>query len=133
MRSAIVAIVVLSLHSHPASAVEELFLFGGPRHKEFLGCLNCNEFSLNSVWNDFSIYGWRNEVGKWSPLGPFAGLSGPYSACNMLANDPPVIVDRQGTLYGRVTINELMSGSVCGYLSNTDRLCRALDAMCSGR
>jgi hypothetical protein len=116
MRCAIIAIAVLSLHSHPVAAAEELLLFGGAGHRR-----------------EFSSYGWKNDFGKWSPYGQFASAYGSYSACNEFASEPPVIVDRQGASYGRLTINEFKSGSVCSALSNTERLCQALKVMCSSK
>src|SRR5579864_1912444 len=80
----------------PAAAQSNLpvLLFGGYDHKEFLGCLTCAELDPNSVWNDFSQYGWRNGFATWNPFGQYKNPFSPYSACNELATDPPVMVDR---------------------------------------
>ena len=37
-----------------SSAPTGLLLFGGQDHKTFLGCLNCNEMSQSSVFNQFT-------------------------------------------------------------------------------
>jgi hypothetical protein len=36
----------------------------------------------------------------------FGSLYSATSACNQYASDPPVIVDEQGTYYGRLTMNQ---------------------------
>jgi hypothetical protein len=109
---------------------QELLLFGGSGNKEFLGCLNCSEYSSNSVWNNYSTYGWGNSYGIWNPYGNFGGKYSSYSACNEYSSNGPVIVDREGKFYGTLSINEYVSGSVCGVLGNA-QICRALKAMCS--
>ncbi len=50
---------------------QEILIFGGQNNKEFLGCLTCSEMSANSVFNDFSQYGWANGFGVWNPFGPY--------------------------------------------------------------
>jgi len=78
---------------------QELLLFGGRGHKEFLGCLTCSEFDGKSIWNDMSTYGLKNGFGKWNPFGEFANPFSSYSACGDFASDPPIIVDRAGQAY----------------------------------
>src|SRR5262245_8530185 len=109
----------------------EILIFGGSGHREFLGCLNCSEYSTGSIWNEYSTFGWKNDFGKWNGFGQFASQCSRYSACNELASDPPVIVDRSGSYYGRLTINELRNDSVCSAVATTERLCRALKVMCA--
>jgi hypothetical protein len=53
-------------------------------------------------------------------FGQFASQFSSYSACNEFASDPPVIVDRSGSYYGR-----------CSAVATTERLCRALKVMCA--
>jgi hypothetical protein len=42
----------------------EILIFGGSGHREFLGCLNCSEYSTGSIWNEYSTFGWKNDFGK---------------------------------------------------------------------
>ena len=114
----------------PAVA-EDLLLFGGDGHKEFLGCLNCSEYAGNSIWNEMSIYGWKNGFGTWNQFGPYKSQFSSYSACNDFASDPPVIVDQRGMYYGRLTVNEIRTDSVCSSLKNAEQLCQALKIMCA--
>jgi hypothetical protein len=113
-----------------AQTAPELLLFGGEDHKTFLGCLNCNQMSPSSVWNDYSQYGFKNQFAIWNPFGPYKNPYGSESACNDLASDPPVIVDRQGNFYGRFSVNELAEGSVCGVRGN-ENTCMVVRAFCA--
>lgn len=125
-----VALLALLATASNAQTTPELLLFGGDGHKEFLGCLNCSDTAANSVWNDVSKYGWANDFGVWNPFKPYKNEFGQYSACNEFASDPPVIVDRRGNFYGRLTISEYKEGSVCG-VRGSEQLCRALKVMCA--
>lgn len=102
-------------------------LFGGPEQKTFLGCLSCGRLDANSVFNELGEYGSRlrsksirNRLGEYgSPLSNF-------SVCNPLATEPPAIVDREGTFYGRLTLNRTIPGAV------TDERVRAwLESFCA--
>lgn len=115
----------------PALALaQEILIFGGQGNRDFLGCLNCNEYSSNSVWNSYSNFSWSNSFGKWNPYGPYKNPYSAYSACNEYTNSGPVLVDRQGNFYGRLSVNQYLNGSVCGVTGN-ERICRALRVMCS--
>ncbi len=109
---------------------KDILIFGGDNNKEFLGCINCDEMSKNSVWNDMSQYGWNNGFGKWNPFGQYKNPFSSYSACNEFTSNSPVLVDRDGNFYGRLTINEFVSKSICG-VSGSPKLCRALKVMCA--
>jgi hypothetical protein len=109
---------------------QELLLFGGSGNKEFLGCLNCSEHDANSVWNDYSTYGWGNGYGKWNSYGSYGNKFSSYSPCNEYSSSGPAIVDKKGSYYGMLSINEYASGSICG-ISGNAQICRALKVMCA--
>lgn len=109
---------------------QEILIFGGSGNKDFLGCLTCSEVSSNSVFNDFSQYGWGNGFGKWNPFGPYKNPFSSTSACNEFSSQGPVLVDKQGNFYGMLTINEFANKSICGFSGNAN-ICRALKAMCA--
>jgi len=78
-----------------------MMLFGGPGNSTYLGCLSCNEYDSESVFNDYGTYGSaysqssiRNHYGK------FGSKYSQYGACNPYASNPPVIVDASGNFYG---------------------------------
>lgn len=84
----------------------ELLLFGGLNHDVFLGCLNCNEFDAGSVLNRFGRHGSEFlSESIFNSFGEYGSLYSNYSACNQDASEPPIIVDRQGNAYGRLTLN----------------------------
>jgi len=85
----------------------KLMIFGGEDHKTYLGCLNCNEYASDSISNAYGHYGSpysaesiRNHYSQ------FGSSYSTHSACNPYASDPPVIVDQNGTYYGRMTVNQ---------------------------
>jgi hypothetical protein len=122
----VVSVTIATAQTRP------LYLFGGDGHKEFLGCLNCDSYHTKSVWNEMSTFGFRNDFGIWNPFGQFANPFSGHSMCNEFAFDPPVIVDDNGTSYGRMSINEFTPGSVCGIAGNNG-LCRAVRAICQSK
>ena len=124
-----ITLTVLMLLASAANA-QEILIFGGNNNKDFLGCLSCNEIAGNSVWNEMSQYGWNNGFGKWNPFGPYKNPFSSYSACNEYTSSGPVLVDRNGKFYGRLTMNEYTSGSICGFSGN-ERICSALKVMCA--
>lgn len=119
-----------ALTATPALAQEAVLLFGGVNHQEFLGCLTCGQYDSNSVWAVYSEFGWNNRYGKWSRYGDYKSPYNSFSACNAYADDPPVMVDRLGAYYGRLTINAYTAGSVCG-IGGNPAFCRALKVMCA--
>lgn len=127
---AIACAITLTAQRASAQGPPEILIFGGDDHKAFLGCLNCSQFSSNSIWNEFSQYGWYNGFATWNPFGPNKNPYGSNSACNDFAPDPPVLVDRAGNYYGRLTINGSRQDSVC---FQDTKLCRALKAMCANQ
>lgn len=112
------------------SQSNDLLIFGGAGNKEFLGCLNCPETSENSIWNEFSQFGWRNSFGKWNSFGQYKNPFSTYSACGEFSSNAPIIVNRQGRAIARLTLNEFTTGSVCG-ISGNSQLCQALKIMCA--
>jgi hypothetical protein len=124
----LIAILVLLVSFNANS--KDILIFGGDNNKDFLGCLTCNEMSGNSIWNEMSTYGWKNGFGKWNPFGQYKNPFSSYSACNEFTQNGPVLVDREGNFYGRLSINEFVSKGICG-VSGDERICRALRVMCA--
>ena len=102
----------------PAS---ELLVFGGAGHKQFLGCLTCSTYDAGSIMNSYGDYG--SKYSSTSILNPYSEYGSKYSdvsACSPYASDPPVIVDRQGNAYGRLTLNaysgQVRNGNLIAWL-----------------
>ncbi len=85
----------------------KLMLFGGPGHQTYLGCLNCNQYASDSMFNPYGLhgspYGLDSVANHYSEYGSQYST---YSACSLYATDPPVIVDSNGAFYGRLTLNQ---------------------------
>jgi hypothetical protein len=101
----------------------KLMIFGDENHKTYLGCLNCPESAIDSIFNKSCQYGNCRSVFSDDNLfcrGPFRefGSSGPFhdfSACSDSASNPPVIVDGEGHYYGRFSIG--------GVFAHADAVC----------
>jgi hypothetical protein len=78
------------------------------RHSIFLGCITCSEFSTDSIENKFGPHGSSfSSDSIFNHFSEYGSQFSNYSACNSFASDPPVIVDKDGHYYGRLTINTL--------------------------
>lgn len=99
--------VVIYLISSTSILGQTLHIYGGQGHDEYLGCLNCNSYDKNSIWNEYGIYG-NNYSPKsiWNSYSKFGNDYNPYSPWNNYSSNPPVIVDKDGTFYGYFTLNE---------------------------
>jgi hypothetical protein len=84
----------------------ELLLFGGENHKVFLGCLTCSKYSTESVLNEYGPHGSPYQTDSiFNQYGTFGSAYSTHSPCSEYASDPPVIVDKRGRYYGRLTVN----------------------------
>ena len=85
---------------------QELHIFGGRGHDVYLGCLTCNNYSSNSIWNEYSQYGSSyNANSIWNTYSDYGSSFSDYSPLNVYAKYPPVIVDMDGSFYGYFTVN----------------------------
>jgi hypothetical protein len=110
----------------PQHGSDEIVLYGGPDHATYLGCVNCSRYDSESVLNTDGPYG-RSDSGTSiaNPSSIFGSPYSEYSACNLFATDPPIIVDDQGTYYGRLSINLSQPGPPSDALQAwIIRLCR---------
>ncbi len=107
--------------SMSASALhaQDLLLFGGRGHDVFLGCFNCNEFSSESICNEFGAGNSFNSNSIFNEFGAFGNEFASASPWNEFStsDDVPVLVDRNGNFYGYFTINEFRSDGV-GFASD---------------
>jgi hypothetical protein len=85
---------------------QKIMLFGGDKHKVYLGCLNCSTSASDSVHNKFGPHGSRfASESIWNHFSDYGSKFSDYGVCNRFATDPPVIVDQDGAYYGRLTLN----------------------------
>ncbi|PTT35263.1 hypothetical protein DBR28_12440 [Chryseobacterium sp. HMWF028] len=89
---------------------QTLHLYGGADQKEYLGCLNCDNFDKNSIWNKFSDYGnVFSSKSIWNAYGNYGSTYGPYSPWNSYTSYPPAILDQDGNFFGFLTLNPYKS------------------------
>jgi hypothetical protein len=87
-----------------------LLLFGGDDHKTFLGCLNCSQFDSGSICNEFGTQGSDfSSESIWNDFGEFGSNFSTKSPWNEFSTSGPVIVDKDGNFYGRMTANQFVS------------------------
>ncbi|RZJ04180.1 MAG: hypothetical protein EON89_08780 [Brevundimonas sp.] len=124
-------VVTIFLSAGAVSAqTQDILIMGGDSQDEFLGCLSCSEYDSNSVWSQYGRYGWQNKYGVWNRYGQHANPYGSYSACNQYGQNGPVLVDRAGNFYGRLSVNQYVADGVCGP-QGVPRVCTALRVMCA--
>ena len=88
------------------SSSAKLMLFGGKNNNQYLGCLNCSKFAIDSILNEYGKYGnGLNSVSIWNSYGTYGSKYSQYSPWNPYATAPPVIVDESGNFYGYFTVN----------------------------
>ena len=131
LKAAFVFAVVLAGASTVSGAQSrEILIMGGASQDKFLGCLTCSEHAAGSVWNDYDTHGWANKYATWNRYGENANPYAGHSACNQYATEGPVLVDRQGNYYGRLSVNPNAADSICG-VTGVPRICTALKVMCA--
>lgn len=107
---------------------KDLLIFGDRNHNVFLGCITCDEYSSKSIFNSLSKFGFENSYGVWNSYGKYKSEYSSTSACNEYGSYPPVVVDTNGNFYGKFTLDEYDSKSVC-YDKDND-LCKLVKILC---
>ena len=112
---AVILTLVCSAQAAIASPGPKLMLFGGRDHKQYLGCIVCNEFSSDSICNGFGKYG--NEFSTEGMFQEFSGFGNDFSPDSpwnesSASTGVPVLVDENGAFYGYFTINDSRSDAV---------------------
>lgn len=86
---------------------QTLHLYGGSSHDVYLGCINCNSYDANSIWNVYGAYGNSyNSNSIWNEYGTYGNQYSSYSPWNSYSSNAPVIVDSEGGFYGYLTVNK---------------------------
>ncbi|MDR2235257.1 MAG: hypothetical protein LBE92_03960 [Chryseobacterium sp.] len=85
---------------------QTLHLYGGADQNQYLGCLDCDDFDKNSVWNTFGDYGSPlSSKSIWNSYGNYGSSSSIFSPWSKYASYPPAIVDQDGNFYGFLSLN----------------------------
>lgn len=99
-------VLSLSLALVFKSYSQDLHIYGGQNHDVYLGCLNCNAYDSNSIWNSYGTYGSKyNSTSIWNKYGTYGSEYNSLSPWNRYSSTPPVIVDKSGKFYGYFTRN----------------------------
>ena len=85
---------------------QQLLLVSDDDDNKFLGCLNCSEYDADSICNLYGEYGSKYGDTIWKEFGTYGNEYSAYSPWNEYSDSGPKIVDRDGNLYGRFSINE---------------------------
>ncbi|PIF46589.1 hypothetical protein CLU96_3627 [Chryseobacterium sp. 52] len=89
---------------------QTLHLYGGSNQDQYLGCLNCDTFDKNSIWNTYGDYGnVSSSKSIWNSYGNYGSSYSTYSPWSSYASYPPAIVDQEGNFYGYLTLNTFKS------------------------
>ena len=84
---------------------QTLHLYGGIFHDVYLGCLNCDRYDSDSVWNRYGNYGSKyNTNSIWNRYGNYGDQYSNTSPWYKYASYPPIVVDKQGNFYVYFTI-----------------------------
>lgn len=51
-----------TLQAQEAITRQKLVIYGGPLFREFLGCVNCDPYETDSVWNKYSPSGGKTAI-----------------------------------------------------------------------
>ena len=100
-------VAIAFLIAFTATGQKALHIYGGKEHDVYLGCLTCDNYDRNSIWNEYSTYGSKyNAKSIWNKYGSYGSDYSDTSPFNAYASNPPVIVDKDGGFYGYFTVNE---------------------------
>lgn len=89
---------------------QTLHLYGGSDKDQYLGCLNCDTFDKNSIWNSFGDYGnVLSSKSIWNSSGNYGSSYSTYSPWSTYAAYPPAILDENGNFFGYMTLNTFAS------------------------
>ena len=103
----IIFIFLLSILFSVNSYSQALHLYGGKNHDVYLGCLNCDNYETNSIWNTYGTFGSKyNTNSIWNSYGTYGSKYNSFSPWNQYSTDPPVVVDKDGNFYGYFSVNK---------------------------
>lgn len=110
-----IAVFNLTFLVSAAFANDDLLVFGGPSHDQFLGCFICNEFNQESICNGFGKYG--NEFSSDGMFNEFTKFGNEFNSSSpwnefSTSESVPVVVDHEGKFYGYFTINDSRTDAV---------------------
>lgn len=113
-------LIVFSFIISTSAIGQTMHLYGGKNHDVYLGCLNCNNYDSDSIWNEFGTYGSSyNSKSIWNSYGTYGSSYNSDSPWNSYGSNPPVVVDKSGNFYGYFTVNRYKDKRADFGLANT--------------
>lgn len=96
----------------PTFSSSRIDLYGGTGYRQFLGCFTCNQFDVESVHNQFGLYGSAfSSTSIWNQFSDFGSRFSSNSACNEFATNPPVLVQNNRIL-AELTLNTFRTAAL---------------------
>ncbi len=107
MKRAVFILILGSLFSFQSFS-QTLQIFGGQKQNIYLGCLNCSNLEMESIWNEMGNYG-NNQFSRsiWNSKGIYGSQESNFSPWNKNAKYPPALKDDNGEFYGLLSTNEV--------------------------
>jgi hypothetical protein len=104
INSAAHTVVITAISTAPSFVYH--YLYGGSGNSVYLGCLNCNFSSTESVCNQFGSYGSEYSASSiWQPYATYGNRYSNFSPWNSLSSSGPAIFGSNGVFYGYFTTN----------------------------
>lgn len=82
----------------------------------FLGEVTSNEYNSDSIFNEYGSHGSKyNSESIWNEYGSYGSKYSSYSAFNSYASNPPIIMDGNFNIVGRLTQNKYAIDAIDPY------------------
>lgn len=108
----------------PVQASSRIEMYGGSRYDQYLGCVTCGRYEVDSIHNQFGRYGSRfSSTSIWNPYSNYGSRYNTNGACNEYATNPPIWI-QNGRVLGELTLNRFRSqairdSSIVAWLANS--------------
>jgi hypothetical protein len=82
----------------------------------YLGKLTTNKFDPDSIFNEFGRYGSKfSSTSIWNKFGTYGSPFSSFSPFNEFSVSPPMIIDGNHNIVGRLTVNKFVPGAISPY------------------
>lgn len=90
-----------------------MYLYSDETKRVFIGKLTTNKYDSESIYNEYGLYGSKySTTSIWNEYGTYGSKYSLYSAFNQYTIHPPLIIDSDGVIVGRLTVNRFITGAV---------------------
>lgn len=107
MKKLTIVLFLALFTSIAAKAQNGAKIYGGKNYDQFLGCMDCDGETPNSIWSPLSDYGsTHNPKSIWNENGVYGSVTSNFSPYNPKAKYPPRVIDKDGKCAGYLTVNK---------------------------